>query len=163
MSAPYKTAESLTIRDLETHPVWEYVNEDAAGETAVRSVRSLPARTLDGRLAGTRVRLVNGTSLWALIGNVDVRDARLTEHFLTLSLLWHGRWLTLARYHDFDYADRGPEALASSLGLDVDEVFPITYDLTGIAEGDPTAITGAIPKEPRERLTKAEIIALAVR
>jgi len=162
MTTPHKTLESLGIPDLEKHPIWRYVNDDASGETAIRPVKRLPVRNLNGKVAGIQVRLANGDHVWGLIGNVDVFHPRLTEHFLTLSVLKNDRCFTLARYHDIDCRESGPHALASFLGMNIDDVFPISYDLSQITGGDPRALVGTIPKEPRERLTRAEIIALAV-
>jgi hypothetical protein len=102
--------------------------------------------------------------VWAIIGNVSAGDPRSTEHFLTLSVERSGRWFFLPRYHDFDYGERGPEALARFLSLSPDDVFPIAYDLSPYVEGgDPAALSGTITKEPREKLTRAELIAMALR
>ena len=157
-----KSIEALTVADLKAAPVWQYANRDGAGETMVRSVKRVPVKNLTGKLIGTEVRLANGTKAWSLIGNIDSRSPRMTEHFVTLSIEYAGRWFSLARYHDFDYADRGPEALSQFLGLAVDEIFPISFDVQQYAEGDPEALKGGIRKEPRERLSRAEIIAMAV-
>ena|ERR1700722_18192250 len=157
-----KPVESLSVADLKAAPVWQYANRDGAGEMVVRAVKKIPVNDLTGRLIGTQVQLANGTQAWALIGNLDSRNPRLTEHFLTLSIEHAGRWFSLARYHDFDYADRGPEALSRFLGMTVDEIFPISFDVQRYAEGDPEALKGSIRKEPREKLSRAEIIAMAV-
>ena len=106
--------------------------------------------------------LASGRRVWALIGNVDPTNPRLTEHFVTISVEHNGRWFTLSRYHDFDYADNGPEALSRFLGYPIDDVFPIAYDIQEYAEGDAAALCGQIRKDPRERLSRAEIIAMAV-
>ena len=37
-----KPVESLQVSDFVAHPVWEFVNDDALGETAVRPVQKLP-------------------------------------------------------------------------------------------------------------------------
>ncbi len=113
-------------------------------------------------VVGTQVRFANGTLAWALVGNVDTENARLTEHFLTLSIEHDGQWFALARYHDFEYVDRGPEALARFLGLPLHDVFPISYDIRQHAQGASAALAGNVPLRPRERLSRAEIIALAV-
>jgi hypothetical protein len=157
-----KAVESLTVDDLKAAPVWQYANDDGAGETSVHSVVNIPVTDLTGKLIGTQVGLANGTKRWALIGNIDSRNPRLTEHFLTLSVERDGRWFHLARYHDFDYADRGPEALSVFLGVPVDEIFPISFDVQRYANGDPVALKRSVSKEPRERMSRAEIIALAV-
>jgi hypothetical protein len=157
-----KPASSITVADLQAHPVWQFTGQDGPDETFVRAVKSLPVRDLCGKIVGTQVRLAKGDQVWALIGNVDVKSARMTEHFLTLSIEANGEWFFLARYHDFDYAERGPKALARFLDLPVEEVFPIAFDIRAYAHGDPLALCGSIQQEPRERLTRAEIIAMAV-
>jgi hypothetical protein len=53
--------------------------------------------------------------------------------------------------------------LAQFLGLQVDDVFPISYDVRRYSQGNPAALAGGILKEPRERLTQGEIMALGVR
>lgn len=162
MMKTLKPIESIEVRDLEAHAVWQYANVDGDNEAFVRPVRRLPVARLAGKVVGTRVRLANGTDAWGLLGNIDESNARLTEHFLTLSIFHDGRWFTLARYHDFDDGQSGPDALARFLGLPVDEVFPIAYNIRPYVKGDPSALAGLIPKEPRERLSRAELIALAV-
>jgi hypothetical protein len=128
----------------------------------VRPVKRLPITSLIGRVVGSQVRLANGDHVWALIGNVDVGNSRLTQHFLSMSVFREGRSCPLARYFDPDYERHGPVALAEFLQLPVDDVFPISYDIRASAIGDPAALAGSIEKEPRERLTRAQVIALAV-
>ncbi len=163
MNTNTKPVESLQIPDFVENPVWEYLNDDQLGETAVRPTEQVPAANSDGRVFGVQVGLANGTKVWASICNVDSDDPRSTEHFLTLSIEGGGRWFHLSRYHDFDYAQSGPDALARFLDLPVSEVFPISYDITRYVNGDPAALSGKILKEPREKLTRAELIAMAVR
>ena len=131
-------------------------------ESFVRSVRKVPVKSLSGKLAGLQVLLANGQPKWALIGNVDNLDPRMNAHFVTITIENHGKWFSLARYHDFDYTDRGPEALATFLELPAHQVFPISFDLSHVSEGNPKALVGEIEFEARERLTRAEIIAMAV-
>jgi len=157
-----KPIESLTIADLKAAPVWQYANRDGVGETVVRPISRVPVKNMTGKLVGTQVRLANGTQAWALVGNVDSRKPRLTKHFLTLSIERDGRWFSLARYHDFDYSDRGPNALSRFLGVTVEEIFPIDFDIQQYVEGDPAALKGQIQVEPDEKLSRAEIIAMAV-
>jgi hypothetical protein len=155
-----KPAESLTVADFEAHPVWEFLNDDEIGETMARPVEKLPVETLDNRLVGTQVRLANGSEVWGLLGNFDVKHPRATQHFLTLSIERGGKWFRLARYFDFDFTNRSPDALARLLGLGVDDVFPITVDVRRYVRGDPTALTAIVLKEPREKLTLEELMAL---
>ena len=131
-------------------------------ETSVRPITRVPVRTMTQRLVGAQVTLANRQLAWARVSNVSEHDARSTEHFITLSLEHAGEWFHLARYHDVDYAERGPEALAHFLGLRVDELFPISYDLRPYVVGNDAALVGRVLKEPRERLAKAELIAMAI-
>jgi hypothetical protein len=160
MNENIKPVESLTVADLEAHPVWEYLNDDEIGETMVRPVEKIPVESLDNRVLGTQVRLANGSQVWATIGNVDVANPRATQHFLFLSIERGGEWFHLARYFDFDFTTHGPEALARFLGLPVDDVFPISVDIRRYVRGNPAALALTVPKEPRERLTREERWAL---
>jgi len=157
-----KSVESLTVADLEWAPVWQYTNRDGAGETTVRAVKRIPVRDTSGKLIGTQVRFANGARAWALISNIVPDSARQTEHLLTVSVEHSGKWFDLARYHDPDYTNGSPEALARFLGLAVDEIFPIAFDLRPYVEGDPAVLQGSVLREPQERLSRDEIIAMAL-
>jgi hypothetical protein len=158
-----KPVESLTVADVQVHPVWEYLNDDEIGDTMIRTVEKLPVENLDNRVVGAQVRLANDSQVWALIGNFDVTNPRATQHFLTLSIERSGKWFHLARYHDVGFLTHSPEALARFLGLHVDDVFPIAVDVRRYVRGDPKALTALELKEPRERLTREELLAMAVR
>ena len=58
----------------------------------------------------------------------------------------HGKWFHLARYHDMDHSQNGPDSLAAFPGLEVDEVFPIAYDITAFCIGHPAALKGLIAR-----------------
>jgi hypothetical protein len=155
-----KSVELLTVADFQTHPVWEFLNDDELGEMMMQPVEMIPVETLDNRLIGTLVRLANGSQVWAFIGNFDVANPRATQHFMTLSIERNGKWFHLARYFDFDFTDRGPDALARFLGLSVDDVFPISVDIRRYVQGNPAALAFTVPKEPQEKLTREERRAL---
>ena len=158
-----RPVDSLTKKDFAESPVWRFTGSDMPDETHVKPVRRLPVRRLAGCIVGVPIRLANQTVLTGIIGNFDPGTPRLTEHFLTLSVFRpDGSLFQLARYHDYDAAERGPTELAEFLGLPLDGVFPISYDLSGIVAGSPDVLRGTIAAKPRERLTRAEIIALAV-
>lgn len=162
MKSELKTPETLTPSVLRKTPVWEFVNDDELGELAMRPVKKLPVKNLNGRLVGTELLLANGCRVWGLLGNVKVSNPRFNEHFMTVSAQRDGQWFMMSRYHDYDAAERGPKALADFLGMAVDEVFPISYDISGISLGEIDSLVGRVEKEPRERLTRAQVIALAV-
>jgi hypothetical protein len=153
-------SDSLTESHLLAHPVWEFaIHDSTADDGDVEPVDSLPVADLDNRIVGTQVRLANGETCWALLQCVDLQNPRATRQFLSLVLKHHGDWFALDRYYDKNEA-RGPDALARFVGLPIDDVFPIAYDLRGIAIGHPDALVGTIEKEPRERLSFDERLAL---
>jgi hypothetical protein len=152
----------IRVSDLEQHPVWETILDDEADDPSVFPVDALPVTNLGSRFVATRVHLANGKQVWAMLFNVDPTDSRKTEHLVQLRIEHNGAWFWLARYWDIDADRNGPDAFAQFLGLSVDEVFPIHYDLTGLAIGLPSVIKGQILKEPRERLPEDEIIRMCV-
>jgi hypothetical protein len=155
-----RTIDTLTVGDISEFPVWRFVHGEE--DVSLEPVRRLPCRDLAGKIAGVQLTLADGARVWGIIGNFDPANPRLNEHFVTASIESNGSWFHLARYHDHDYDQRGPAALAAFLGRQLDSVFPISFDLTGIVQGEAESLKGAIPKEPEQRLTRAEIIALAV-
>jgi hypothetical protein len=153
-----KRVEDLTVTDLVEHPVWEYVG----GEPVVVPVTDLPVDSLLNRIVGTQVHLANGNRVWSTLSNVSLRNPRSASHFLTLSIENKGEWFHLRRYHDVDYDERGPEQLAEFLGLPVTSIFPIRFDISDIVSADPLMVRGYVPLEPPEKLSRDELIQLAL-
>src|SRR5277367_861339 len=135
------TGVALLDRSRETASTTESCDESRLSATSVAqnigASRIGTVSTLAGRLVGTTVQLANGQNLQGMLGNVNLTNPLATRHFLSLAVWIEGHWFHLARYHDVDREDSGPEVLAATLGLPVTDVFPITYDLSGIAEGAP--------------------------
>ena len=119
-------------------------------------MRRVPAADLSGKLVGTKVRLANGSAIWALIGNISPRNKEMTEQYLSLSLERRGQWFHLARYFDPEYERLGPHALSEFLELGVKDIFPIAYDLRPFGKGDSRVLEGAVPEEPPKRLGNQE-------
>jgi hypothetical protein len=156
-----KPAETLTVADFKAHPVWEFLNNDEIGETMAKPVEKLPVESLDDCIVGTPVRLANGSEVWGLFGNFNVKYPRATQHFLALSIERGGTWFHLARYQDAWIESHGPDSLARFLGLGVDDICPITIDVRRYVRGDPAALVAVVRKEPQERLTREELFALS--
>ena len=158
-----RAVQSLTPEDFAKYRVWRFTGSDTPDETYVTPVRQLPVARLTACIIGGPIHLANRTVLTGLLGNLDPSNPRFTEHFLTLSVFRSdGAIFHLARYHDLDATKRGPSALAAFLGYPLDALFPITYDISSVVAGPSTALRGSISAEPRVRLTRSEIIALAV-
>lgn len=156
----------LSPSDFAAHPVWEFANDlesETADETYVRPVVRLPVDSLDNRLVGTPLILANGQERFAILGNVGLADPVSTEHLLCVTVFRPGgERFDLARYHDVDYPRRDAAALATFLGFPVEAVFPMRYDITGLARGRPDCVCRSIPAAPPSRLSREELIALAL-
>jgi hypothetical protein len=164
METSSKPIDQVSYSELSDHPVWEFVPEsEDHDETWVRPVRHLPVNSLAGCLVATRVRLANGSSELAILSNIDLDDTPQNEHFLSLSVIKTNReTFHLARYHDIDYVQSGPSALAEFLGLTIKDVFPIEYDISLVAAGAADSLRGVVRQEPSRRLSRSELIAMAV-
>lgn len=157
-----KSVTELTPEDLTQFPLWRFVNCDLADDTAVEPLPTHEVGSLADLLIGTQVRLANGSSWLALIGNIDHLNPATIEHFLTLSVWNRKSWLHLARYHDFAHETEGPPGFCAALGLSIDEVFPIRYDLRQHVADKASVLCGEIPTQPRTRLSRAELISMSV-
>lgn len=160
--------EAIPIDELMRHGVWEYdLNEEAyepeQDETWMLPVRDLPVDDLLNRITATEVTLANGAVLPAIIGGVSVRSEEATREFITVSLATDYGWFHLARYFDVDCEDYGPDALADRLGLRVDEIFPLCYDVSRLLMGLQTVTKGSIPAVPDRRLSAEERMQLLFR
>lgn len=154
--------ETLTHRDLADHAIWEYVIDVEERGVWVIPSSSASISAFDNKLVATMVTLANGIQLHALIGNVLPSDSEATKHLLTLSVLIGSEWFTLSRYHDFDYSTNGPNDLARKLSLPIADVFPISYDLRHVVVGKDSALKGEVLADATEKLTREQIVALAL-
>jgi len=145
MSEIVKNVSNLMPDDLSAHPVWAFALEmESVDDLAVRPVTALPVDDLANCVVGTRVRLANGTKLWAKMLNVKLDSPAETRQFLAASILVNNAWVYLARPQDFNQKDFGPMALADRLGLAMSQVFPISYDISNCCVGVEGAIRGTI-------------------
>lgn len=160
MSMILKKIIDLSVNDFDKFPVWAYTNEHD-DETAMAPVTNLPVDSLDSSVVGTQVIFSNGDFVWAMLGNVDNMNARLTELFLTATFFRGTDRFHLFRYFDHDYEGHGANALADFYGLLVGQVFPIRYDIRHLAIGAEEALVGEILSAPREMLTRSQILELS--
>ena len=88
---------------------------------------------------------------------------RHTHQFLAVTVFRDGdEAFDLARYFDADYDRCGPSGLAHFLGRDVEEIFPMSYDISNVASGTEDVVKGSIPLAPAEKLTEEELLRLAI-
>jgi hypothetical protein len=158
-----KAVSELVVPDLLQNPVWKYENDDRSSEMLIGPVSQLPVDSLVGCVVGAAVSLSSGRILMGLLGNVDVSNRRASDHFVTLSLFREdGAVFHLARYHDFDAAQQGPQQLAEFLNLSVCEIFPIAWDISQFVTPSVSVSDGLIPENPPERLSQDQLIKLAL-
>lgn len=134
--------EDLTIEHLKIYPVWEFVTsrEEEYGETAMIPIKNYPVASMKGRIIGTEVTLNNGQKKWASMGSLHPNNSRRTQQFLNISIYSDDDIFHLARYFDSNYDIHGPEGLAKFLNLEVDVIFPISYDVSKFVLGDNTIV-----------------------
>ena len=165
MTVAAKPIDQIPFPELLQHQVWEYVAEptEDQDETWVYPVSELPVSSLANRLVSCPIQLANGQMVHALLGNLDLRNPVNSQHFLVASIVKpNGEWFHLARYHDLDYSESGPDALATLLGLSRAEIFPIAFDVSAFALGCADCVIGTIPDEPSVRLSRSELLRLTV-
>jgi hypothetical protein len=153
-------AESLTEALLRADRVWEFCNDDRMGDTLVRPVKRLPVTDSDCRLFAGEFTLADGSKIYGYLGNLSLRSKDQNQQFLTLSVFVGRGVVHLARYHDVDFARRGPAALAAKLGKVPIDVFPISFDVSDIARGNTDCVRGQIPAESLQKLSQDELMKL---
>ena len=159
-----KRAPELTVEDFERFPIWRYTDADEVDmdETVASPVTELPVSDLMSCLVGTRVRFNNGKAVSAFLANLSLDNPLKTKHLLATAISWQNTWFHLSDYFCADYEKNGPRSLAELFGLQVEEVFPIRYDISSLAVGPEDVVKGEIPAEPDVRLTSEQRIRLIV-
>jgi len=155
-----RPSESMEIAHFEAFSVWEFdlANETKPGrdETWVKPVWLYPVSHLDNRIVGTHLTLANGQTKFGVLSNVVLQDARRTAQFLLVQFMEGQEWFPLERYFDVAYDQHGPTALAEFLDLPLDQIFPLSYDISSVARGLPEVVRGTIPIKPKEILSDEE-------
>lgn len=150
---------SLGAADFDACPVWEFVEQpdEHEDETWVTPVHPIPVDDLSGRIVGTLAMLADGSVIRAVLANVDLQHSTRHAEFMTISVEKNGQWFFLARYHDHNFDVSGPDALARFLDRKVDQVFPISYEISRVVSGGMvSAVRGCIPAKPLESLSDSE-------
>jgi hypothetical protein len=89
-------------------------------------------------------------------------DVARNAHLANAALLIDGKWFFLARYHDAEIETHGPAALAARVKQPAGDVFPIAYDVLHRFNPPSPAQRGWLLARPKKKLTRAQIVALAV-
>lgn len=157
-----KSIRELSVPDIVECPVWRFTNS-FENDLEVESLPNGPYPNLGGLVIGSNVIFSDGSTHWALLQNVSLAGQKVNDHFLTININRNGEWYTLARYHDFNVERCGPSALASFMGKDINDVFPIQYDMRDALCSDSLRLVGFVRDvPPKHRLTTKELISLAL-
>lgn len=149
---------ALTVADLQRHPVWEFGNYSGQSECELAPVTDIPCLEMTGRLVGTEFRFADGNSCLGVLGGVTPNCPEYAEFLLSISFTKNGEWFHLSNPHQFDYARFGPPQLAAFLKKRIDEIFPISFDISEFVIGHPSAVRGTINEKPSRVATLTEII-----
>ena len=161
-----KAFSGITPEDLRRYPVWEFANDvelSTGDETFLRPHEDLPIDDFANRIVGTIATLANGDRVPIILQNVDLQSPYKTEHFVTITVFnREGKTFPLARYHAIAHDTYGPDKLAEFMGLSVDDIFPIGYDISDVAAGDHDSVRREVPVAPRRLASRSEIIEMAI-
>jgi hypothetical protein len=161
-----KPANKLTPRDWETYPVWTFDldNEGKPGrdETWMVPVKKLPATDIRNGGCRAKATLACGKPVTIVLRGVDLnpeqslkliaqyrikpitkaeRAERLKPKIPKFRIFVKGAW--------WDSQMNGLGDLTKALGLTIQEIFPIDYDISAFAVGVGFAVRGKIPSPLR--------------
>jgi hypothetical protein len=150
-----KPSMLMTESDFKISPVWEFDigNESVEGrdETWMIPVFNLPVTDLANRVIYTRLQLKNGQRVGAVLTSVSLENTTQTKEFIGVTAY-------RADQKAFDLMRSGsrkcapdeymkecsPDKFAAFLGYSIDEVFPMSYDISTFAVGHHDVIKGTI-------------------
>ncbi len=80
---------------------------------------------------------------------IDLQDSEYTREYIDVFRFFrnNAESFILVRPHVGGYDTHGPAALAEFLGLGVNDLFPITYDISDVADGLEAVVKGTVPRE----------------
>ncbi len=150
-----KKISELTVADLKRQPVWRFVS---VSSTEVVPVETLPPRSFESLVIGAEVQLADESWVWALLQNFSLSGAAVNDHFLNLTFDIQGSWFVLARYHDPWIESHGPQKLAQLLNRNLEQIFPIRFDLRKTLKSLDSAFVSEVKMEPDVELTRDQVM-----
>jgi len=150
-----KEVSALTPLDLRQYPVWEYVfdldrvpecDQDMPTDTSVTPVKELPVDDTGNCVIGTKVKLNNGTQEWAMLSGLTLPspDGRTGTVFVHLFDQKRAEWADFPPRDYPVYRADAPREVSALLGLAMEDVFPLSYDIRGLVAGPEQMLQGTI-------------------
>lgn len=169
---PISKNEAIKLTDLRPADVerawlWQFVPAGDDGVLRLKPVKAgRTAKKFHARDVGAMVELADGSRMPALIEGISLDVPEFSRHNRQL-ILWiedHG-WFALAQYfvNDDVQAERGPHVLCGLLKKDVEQVFPIRFDISARSDIPAACLAGAFEPAPAWGLPQEEVMGLLVR
>jgi hypothetical protein len=157
-----KIMSELRINDFMKYPVWEW---DLRSDTdcTIKSIDKYPVSEMSNRIVGTYCKTNSNDEIFCVISNIDLEDPKATDLFITISVMEEDREFYLARYFDVDYDRNGPESLSKWLNKKMEDIFPISWDISKIVSGKSIVKRGIINSIIKNKLTEEEIMKFSLR
>jgi hypothetical protein len=149
------TIESITWKSFEDYPVWEWdlgIDDDST----LFPITDYPVSYLEGRIIGIPCQLHNGKSINCILQSVEIGSPHKTEQFLNLYAIIGVRKIRLLRYFDVGASDDPGKDFASEISVNVDEVFPIKWDVQKHVTKGLNGRSGLITRFPTRRLDEQQ-------
>jgi hypothetical protein len=167
MASKSKRLREIKPKDLEEYWLWRSVPAKSDGELRVRPVKveKTTKGFSAGSLAATKVKCADGSQYWALIEGIHPDKPEFSKHNRELRLFVDGfGWFQLAQYFDSDeYRHKhGENVLCTLLGKTIEDVFPISFDLSDKSDSGSPCLVGTFEINPAWGLAREEIMNLLV-
>ena len=152
----------ITATELLTAPAWSYT-PSKDGRVWLKPVGSKRLRTFNNRMVTCQFHTPSGEAIWGLVEGIHPDLPLFSKHWRKAYLLRSdGKWFELARYHDYNWSTKGPERCAYFFRSTVHAMFPLRFDISHLSATASSSLVGVFESDPKDRLPRAEIIALAV-
>lgn len=139
-----------SIKDFMRNPVWV---ECEAGE--YKPVSKLPVDSLDGCLVASELHLTNGDKYFGILGGIHLDDVVLTDLTINLIIVNHGKMFAYRKSVLEPYRSN---YVKEFLCLEICDIFPILYDISEYARGNPQVLRGLINSSYPEGMSRDEQI-----
>ena len=146
-----KQAQDLGPLDFAVYPVWEFAPEvQGIDECSMIPVIQLPVENLDQRCVGTRVRLADGSTVWAVIYDLWPSTLDGTIESQTFQFI-NGESTCNWPEMEFQPATMNSVALAHFFARSVEEFFPFAYDVSRYVAGDVAVTKRSVSSEEENK------------
>ncbi|EDM26845.1 hypothetical protein LNTAR_06354 [Lentisphaera araneosa HTCC2155] len=153
-----KHFNKLKPSDFEKFPVWEFLKNGCD----LTPLKKSPYNNRENRVFGTNVTLSCGITIKTMILNFDVCNTAYNKHMISIYFEVNNKWIELHRYFDAEYEENDALELSKKMNMDIDDIFPIKYDLSTLVEGNHD-FNGTIQKKIEHQLSLDELMEYTIK